>query len=153
MSRRDVAEDMQRKPKWPRDVVEDDLVLGIPKLGRKERHAIKGSPQSAPRRKGEYSRTRIGVQCRSSSRKNYHLRIECANKRPDRINGERTPEQCGDKEQGKGCHYCNYVLCAWQSHAIQFLQPPPTTLGIDWWDKYQPYKAEPTRGRWGEGKN
>ena len=46
---------MQRKSKWLRDVAENDTVLGIPKLKRKERHAIKGSPQSAPRRKGEYS--------------------------------------------------------------------------------------------------
>ena len=46
---------MQRKSKWPRDIAEDDPVLGIPKLRRKEWHAIKGSPQSAPRRKGEYS--------------------------------------------------------------------------------------------------
>ena len=46
---------MQRKSKWPRDVAEDNPVLGIPKLRRKEQHAIKGSPQSAPRRKGEYS--------------------------------------------------------------------------------------------------
>ena len=46
---------MQQKSKWPRDVAEDDPVLGIPKLRRKERHIIKSSPQSAPRRKGEYS--------------------------------------------------------------------------------------------------
>ena len=46
---------MQRKSKWPKDIAEDDPVLGIPKSRRKERHAIKGSPQSAPRRKGEYS--------------------------------------------------------------------------------------------------
>ena len=49
---------MQRKSKWPRDVTEDDLVLGIPNPRRKERHAIKGSPQIAPRRKGKSSRTR-----------------------------------------------------------------------------------------------
>ena len=46
---------MQRKSKWPRDIAENDPVLGIPKLRRKEWHAIKGSPQSASRRKGEYS--------------------------------------------------------------------------------------------------
>ena len=46
---------MQRKSKGPRDIAEDDPVLGIPKLRRKEWHAIKGSPQSASRRKGEYS--------------------------------------------------------------------------------------------------
>ena len=34
---------------------QDDLVFGILKLRRKERHAIKGSPQNAPRRKDEYS--------------------------------------------------------------------------------------------------
>ena len=27
-------------------------------------------------------------------------------------------------------------------------QPPPTTLGMGWWDKYQSWKVEPTRGRW-----
>ena len=51
--------------------------------------------KAAPRRKGEYSRTRTGVRCRSSSRKSGHLRIECANKRPSRINGEKTSKQCG----------------------------------------------------------
>ena len=54
MPRRGVAEDMQRESKWFRDIVEDDPVLGVPKLRRKEWHAIKGGPQSAPRRKGEY---------------------------------------------------------------------------------------------------
>ena len=54
MSRRGVAEDMQRKSKWLRDIAEDDPVLGVPKLRRKERHAIKGGPQSAPSRKGAY---------------------------------------------------------------------------------------------------
>ena len=89
------AEDMQRKSKWPRDVTKDNPVLCIPKPRRKEQRAIKGSPQSAPRRKGEYSRTRMGVQCRSGSRKSCHIRIECANKRPGCINGERTLEQYG----------------------------------------------------------
>ena len=37
------------------DITEDDSVLGIPKPRRKEWHAIKGSPQSASRRKGKYS--------------------------------------------------------------------------------------------------
>ena len=46
---------MQRKSKGPRDIAEDDPVLGVSKPRRKGRHAIKGSPQSAPRRKGEYS--------------------------------------------------------------------------------------------------
>ena len=80
---------MQRKSKWPRNTAEDNLVLGIPKPRKEERHAIKGSPQSAPRRKDEYSRTRMGVQCRSGSRKSCHLRIECANKRPSHVNGKR----------------------------------------------------------------
>ena len=55
MPRRGIDEDMQRKSKWPRDIAEDDSVLGIPKPRRKERYTIKGSPQSAPRRKDEYS--------------------------------------------------------------------------------------------------
>ena len=46
---------MQRKSEWPRDMAEDYSLLSIPKTRRKERYAIKGSPQSAPRRKGEYS--------------------------------------------------------------------------------------------------
>ena len=89
MARRDVAEDMQRKSKWLRDIAEDDPVLGIPKLRREERHTIKGSPQSAPKRKDEYNRTRTGVQCGSGLRKRRHLRIECANKRPGHIDGKR----------------------------------------------------------------
>ena len=52
--RRDVAEDMHRKSKWLKEIAEDDPVLGIPKPRRKEQHTIKSSPQSAPRRKGEY---------------------------------------------------------------------------------------------------
>ena len=80
---------MQRKSKWPRNAAEDDPVLSIPKPRREERHAIKGSPQSAPRRKDEYNRTRTGVQCESSSRKSYHLGIECAKKCPGLIDGKR----------------------------------------------------------------
>ena len=38
-----MPEDVQRKPKWPRDVAEDDLILDTPDPRRKERHAIKGS--------------------------------------------------------------------------------------------------------------
>ena len=89
MPRRDVAEDMKRESKWLRNAAEDDPVLGIPKPRREERYAIKGSPQSAPRRKDEYNRTRTGVQCGSGSRKSCHLRIECAHKRPGRIDEKR----------------------------------------------------------------
>ena len=89
MSRRGVAENMHRKSKWHRDIAEDDPVLGILKPGREERHAIKSSPQSAPRRKDKHSRTRTGIQCGSRSRKSCHLRIECANKRHGHINGKR----------------------------------------------------------------
>ena len=32
----ETAEDKQRKPKWPRNVTEDDPALGIPNLRRKE---------------------------------------------------------------------------------------------------------------------
>ena len=52
--RRGVAEDMQGKSKWLRDIAEDDPIFGVPKLRRKEWHAIKGGPQSAPRKNGEY---------------------------------------------------------------------------------------------------
>ena len=89
MPRRDVAEDMQRKSKWPRNEDEDDPVLGIPKPRREERHAIKGSPQNALRRKDEYNRARPGVQCGSGSRKSCHHRIECAHKRLGRIDEKR----------------------------------------------------------------
>ena len=61
------AEDMQRKSKRPTDVTEDDPILGIPKLRRKERHAIKGNPQSAPRRKGEYSVGAVQVKAVTSA--------------------------------------------------------------------------------------
>ena len=47
----ETAEDKQRKPKWPRNVAEDDLALGIPNPKGKEQHTGKGSPQSAPRRR------------------------------------------------------------------------------------------------------
>ena len=38
---------------------------------------------------------RAREQCRVGSRKNCHFRIECANKCPGYLNGERTPEQYG----------------------------------------------------------
>ena len=31
---------------------------------------------------------------------------------------------------------------------FSFYNHSPTTLGMGWWDKYQPWKVEPTRGRW-----
>ena len=89
MPRSVVAEDKWQKTEWPRDAAEDDPVLDIPRPRREERHAIKGSPQSAPRRKDEYNRTCTGVQCGSGSRKRCHLRIECANKCPGHINEKR----------------------------------------------------------------
>ena len=88
-SKRNVAEDMQQESKYPRNVAEDDPVLGIPRLRREERHVVKDSPESAPRRKGEYSRTCTIVQCRAGSSKSCHFRIECTNKRPNCINGKR----------------------------------------------------------------
>ena len=47
----------------------------------------------------------------------------------------------------ESCPYCYSILCTWQSHTLQLLQPPPTTLGMGWWDKYQSWNADPTRGR------
>ena len=47
MPKRVVAEDKQRKSKWPRGAADDDPVLGIPRPKREERHVIKGSLQSA----------------------------------------------------------------------------------------------------------
>ena len=64
MSRRDIVEDMQRESKYPRNVAKEDPVLSIPKPRKEERHVIKNSPQSAPRRKDEYSRTCTRVQYR-----------------------------------------------------------------------------------------
>ena len=46
MLRRDVAKDMQWKSKWPRNVVENDLILGTPKPRREERHVIKKAPKA-----------------------------------------------------------------------------------------------------------
>ena len=61
---------------------------------------------------------------------------------------ERTAGQYGDQGQRESCHYCHWILCVRQSNAFQLLQPPPTTLGMGWWDKYQSWKIEPIRGRW-----
>ena len=41
----------------------------------------------------------------------------------------------------ESCPYCHSILCTWQSHTLQLLQPPPTTLDMDWWDKYQSWKS------------
>ena len=48
-----MSEDVQRKPKWPRDVAEDDPVLGTPDPRRKKWHAIKGSFPERPQKKGQ----------------------------------------------------------------------------------------------------
>ena len=56
---------------------------------KEDRQVIKGSLQSALRRKGEWNETRTGVQCGNGLRKRRHLRIECANKRPSHIDGKR----------------------------------------------------------------
>ena len=47
----------------------------------------------------------------------------------------------------ESCPYCHSILCTWQSHTLQLLQPPPTTLSTGWWDKYQSWNVDPTRGR------
>ena len=41
----------------------------------------------------------------------------------------------------ESCPYCHSILCTWQNHTLQLLQPPPTTLGMGWWDKYQSGKS------------
>jgi len=48
-----MSEDIQRKPKWPRDVAENDLVLDTPNPRRKEWHAIKGNFPERPQKKGQ----------------------------------------------------------------------------------------------------
>ena len=47
----------------------------------------------------------------------------------------------------ENCPYCHSILYTWQSQTLQLLQPPPTTLGMGWWDKYQSWNADPTRGQ------
>ena len=84
------AEEKRCRGHATEDIAEDDSVLGIPKPRRKERYTIKGRPQSVPRRKDEYS-----IEAVQGKTKHLH------------IDGEMTPEQCGDKGQGKGCYYCN----------------------------------------------
>ena len=118
------AEDMQRKSKWPRNAAENNPVLGIPKPRREEWHAIKGSPQSAPRKKDEYSRTHTGVQCGSGSRKNCHLCIECDNKRPGDINGKRplnsvvsviaTNKKWGEAADGTSTRVATCLINRWK---------------------------------------
>ena len=41
----------------------------------------------------------------------------------------------------ESCPYCHSILCTWQSHTFQLLQPPPTILDMGWWDKYQSWKS------------
>ena len=48
---------------------------------------------------------------------------------------KRKGEHSAGAAQVKGCQYCNKTLCTWQDHALQFLQSPPTTLGMGWQDK------------------
>ena len=44
----EMAKDEQKKPKWPRNVAEDDPALGIPNPKRKEQHTGKGSLLERP---------------------------------------------------------------------------------------------------------
>ena len=115
---------MKRKSKWLRNAAEDNPVLGIPKPRREERHAIKGSPQSAPRRKDKYNRTCTGVQCRSGLRKSYHLHIECAHKRPGHVDEKRplnsvvsviaTNRKWGEAADGTGTQVVTYLINRWK---------------------------------------
>ena len=43
----------------------------------------------------------------------------------------------------ESCPYCHSILCTWRSRILRLLQPPPTTLGIGWWDKYQSWGGWP----------
>ena len=123
MSRRDVAKDMQRTSKWPRDVAEDDPVLGIPKLRRKEQHAIKGSPQSALRRKGKYSVGAVqGKDVTSSLNAPTNVLAVLMEKRP--LNSVTT------KNKVKAIITTVKYSAPDKSHALQFLQPPSTTLDM-----------------------
>jgi len=73
----EMAEDGQRKPKWPRSVTEDDPALNTPNPKGREQCIGKDSLPERPQEKGKYNRIPIGVWCRSNLRKNCHLRIEC----------------------------------------------------------------------------
>jgi len=57
----EMAEDRQRKPKWPRNVAEDDPTLGIPNPKRREQHTGKGSLPERPQGKDKYIRIPIGI--------------------------------------------------------------------------------------------
>ena len=74
---RETAEDGQRKPKWPRSVAEDDPALGTPNPKEREQGTDKGNLPECSQEKGKYSRIPIGVWCRCSLRRNYHLHIKC----------------------------------------------------------------------------
>ena len=55
----------------------------------------------------------------------------------------RTKLERKSKISRESCPYCHSILCTWQSRIFQLLQPPPTTLGMGWWDKYQSWKVWP----------
>ena len=55
-----MPEDVQRKPKWSRDVAEDDPVLGTPDPRRKGWHAIKGSFPEHPQKKEQVQKDTHG---------------------------------------------------------------------------------------------
>ena len=57
----ETAEDGQRKPKWPRNVAEDDSAFGIPNPKRREQHPGKGSLPERPQEKDKYSRIPMGI--------------------------------------------------------------------------------------------
>ena len=88
----EIAEDGQRKPKWPKNVAEDNPALSILNPKRREQHTSKGGLPECPQEKDNYSRIPIGVWCRSNPRRNYHLHIECAQLMFWRIYEEMTPE-------------------------------------------------------------
>ena len=72
-----IVEDGQRKPKWPRNVTEDDSALGIPNPKRREQHPGKSSLPKCPQEKDKYSRIPIGIWCKSNPRRNCHFCIKC----------------------------------------------------------------------------
>ena len=71
----EMAKDKQERPKWPRNIAEDDPTLGIPNPKRREQHTSKGSLLGLPQEKDKYSRILIGVWCGSNPRRNCHLHI------------------------------------------------------------------------------
>ena len=88
MSRMSIAEDKLGKGQMAIHTAEDVLVLGFPRLQKKDQPVVKGNLPSALRREGKQNRAHTGIKCVKGSRRRRHLRIKCAHKCTDHINGK-----------------------------------------------------------------